>query len=147
MSLTVYDISDRELLMRLDELADAEGLCTSQELVDGLGIKDGSARLISSRLSWLKRFGALETAETYRESEETGNKYKVKAWRLSPDGETYTFTTFNAAKRRSVEGIDDANLVEAVGLIAARFTAVNATARNMMRRQWASSTGLGRQRR
>lgn len=147
MSLNLYDISDRELLMRLDELADNEGLCTSLELVEGLGIKDGSARLIASRLSWLKRFGALETAETYRTSEETGRQYKVKAWRISPTGETFMFSSFNAAKRRSVEGIDDANIVEAVAIIAARFTTVNMTARNLMRRQWLNSTQLGRGRR
>lgn len=151
MAFSLFDISDRELLYRLDELADNEGLCTTAELAQGFGLEEDEGRQLSPRLSWLKRFGALESEDTYRTrvSEKTGreSRYKVNAWRITVDGETYFFTNFNASKRRSVESIDEANIVEAVAIVAARYQATNSmVAKSMMRRQWVNSTGIGRPR-
>lgn len=144
MSFSLYDLSDRELLFRLNDIADNRGLATSEELADALGIKGVIPRNVAIRLSWLKRFGAVNNRDTYRVSEETGQRYKVKAWYLTSAGERLIFGQLTAAQKRSLENIDSESLVETMAVLSGRYRDVNPLGRTLLARQWRAGTGIGR---
>ena len=72
MSLTVFDFTDRELLLVIRDAADAEGVCTGDDLAEALGYGEKAAHRVTPRLSWMVRYGFLER--------------NGKGWRLTGDG-------------------------------------------------------------
>lgn len=146
MSFNLYDLSDRELLFRLDDIKDDKSLATSQEVADALGLKGVAARQVAIRLSWLKRFGAVNWRETLRVSEETGRKYKIKAWYLTPAGERMIFGHLDTKQKRNLEKIEDDSLIDVIQLLSGRYKGVNKMGRTLLNRQWRSGTGVGRRR-
>lgn len=56
-SLTLADLSDRDLLLALERVGDTEGWATSAEVAEDIGIDNPHpAQCVGSRLGWLKRF-------------------------------------------------------------------------------------------
>lgn len=140
MSLTLYDLNDRELLYRLDDVADADGGATSEEIARALGLTGVEARNVAQRLSWLRRYGAVEARQAERRDDD-GTLMKVKVWHLTDDGERFVFGHMNQRQRASFEKLDDAAMLDLTELMTERYQVLAAsTAGNLIRRQWQAGT-------
>jgi hypothetical protein len=60
VSLTVYDFTDRELILIIRDAADGDGVCTADDLAEALGYGEKAAHRVQPRLSWMTRYGMLE---------------------------------------------------------------------------------------
>jgi hypothetical protein len=59
--LKLESFSDRELMMLILDLRDADGTVTPEEIADRLDLDTPTpVRCVSSRLSWLRRYGILD---------------------------------------------------------------------------------------
>lgn len=126
MALTLEEFSDRELLFALEEHSDAEGLVSSLELAEGLGLSGlkHPRQNVAIRLSWLKRYGVV-----YRE-QETGR------WGLTPIGERIMHGSLRAAERRAVADLDEGRLYAIMTAISGSMLNAHDEAATMAARQW-----------
>ena len=61
MTLRNEDFTDRELLLLMMDVADADhdGVVTADDVAEALGYDEGSGYRVSPRLSWMTRYGFL----------------------------------------------------------------------------------------
>jgi len=80
------DRTDREMLIVIDRCADKEGVVSSQDVADALGIPalngKSPAGRVSTRLSWMARFGQLERLDP----KVWGRKSTEAIWMITSDG-------------------------------------------------------------
>ena len=132
-SLKLEDFSDRELLYALEEHADGDGLCSSQELAEGLGLGKASGlkhpnQNVAIRLSWLKRYGVV-----YRDEES-------KRWGLTPVGQRILHSKLKAAERRALEDLDPEKLLVVMKEIGATMLTAGDEAMTMATRDFRYTT-------
>jgi hypothetical protein len=140
VSLTLYDLNDRELLHRLNDVADSDGGATSTEISEALGLKGVEARNVSIRLSWMKRYGAVSSRDGERLNEE-GKKVKTKLWFLTSAGERFVFAHMRKQQREALEALDDATLADVTEIVTTRYQVMaGSTTGQLIRRQWLSGT-------
>src|SRR4051812_28872093 len=87
--LTIEDYSDREFLLVLADVADHDGWATSEDMAVRLDLANKATA--SSRLSWLKRWGAVEKEHERDENGvlryyADGKPRYTQRWRLTPAG-------------------------------------------------------------
>jgi hypothetical protein len=133
-SLTLFDYSDRELLLLIiDKQHDAEGgYVSTNDIAAAVGI-EGKRKLNSTgvRLSVLKRFGALE------KDPEPKNGTR---WRVTHKGEAIAKGKLRAAAQKQLDGLDEGALIEVTRILTDRYQRGDATASNMIRREWLRGT-------
>jgi len=145
-SLANAVLSDREVLLVLRDLSesDADGWVYAYDVGERLGVvEQHRRRAAAQRLSWLKRYGAVEREH---EADEHGNLLYVagdthrprwgQRWRLTPVGEDFATGKLRAAQERALESVTDANLALVAQAVAERARHSSATLANLVEREW-----------
>lgn len=141
--LTILDFSDREFLLLLDDVADEDGFADSLQLADRLDLaKRHSA---AQRLSWLARWGAVERehkrgpdgAILYHQD---GKARHTQRWGLTDFGRAVAYGKLKAGQQRSLEGLDDAQLIEVTRYLSQRTR--GGSFAHMARREWRYGHGI-----
>ena len=133
-SLTNDDISDRELLFIIDDLAleggEWRGWTRSEDIADRLGITAKFPnQAVGSRCSWLKRYGAV-----------TNPKTASGYWKPTPVGRGLMSGELSV---ELVQALDDLGGAEAILLaryVGKRQRVAPKTAGHMIRREWTRET-------
>ena len=77
-SLTLQEMNDREILARMNDIADGDGWTTSRLMAQALGLTDKNGpSCVGSRLAWLRRYDAVA---------KDGSKKTTTYWRLTERG-------------------------------------------------------------
>src|SRR3954470_12654056 len=93
--LTIEDFSDREfLLIVADVSSEEDGWADSEQVAQRMDLK--TRRLASSRLSWLRRYGAVEREHVRDETGDiryprNGKPMHTQRWRLTTAGEALAY--------------------------------------------------------
>jgi hypothetical protein len=142
--LRLGDLSDREILLVLDDVADDEGYANAHDIAAQLAmIGDHPNRSVSVRLSWLARYGAVERELLW---DEHGNPLFVgnsteqrrgQRWRMTPIGEALATGSLKRAQERALDELTDEQLLLATRVIAERArSSRNATSGKLAEREW-----------
>ena len=144
-SLSNAVLSDREVLLVLRDLADADGWAYAYDVGERLGVAEEHARrAAANRLSWMVRYGAVEREHLkdadgkarYVNDDPDRPKYGQR-WRLTDIGEAIAVGKLRVAQERAVADIGEAELVLMTRLVAERARgAHNATAAKLAEREW-----------
>lgn len=132
-SLTLADYSDRDILSSLVDVADDEGWACAQDVARQIGLDHPRPnQCVGSRLSWLRRYGALDTDRI---------EGRV-CWRLNSVGEAiYRGNKLSATQRRSIDGLSEAARIAAIDSIAASLPSSSRTGTHFARRAWTHRMG------
>lgn len=126
-SLRLVDFSDRELLFIVDDCLDSTGWTTVADVAKALDLDTPNPTLnVSSRFSWLKRYGALD-----REG---------KKWQLTPVGRALMSGQLNVTAERVLDGVKPDQLLALTRAIGRRYQQAGDTAATLMRREWVYSS-------
>lgn len=147
--LTLLDLSDRELLLVLRDVADAAtGYALAADIADRLDLGEEGRRSVSVRLSWLRRFGAVE-----REYERDLNGQLVmtggrdpkpktlQGWRLTDIGFAMATGKLKKTAERALEGLDDGAMLMAMRWVTQRVASSDPTAAKLFDREYRHGTG------
>lgn len=109
--LSLYDMSDPELLARVKDVSDQDGWVNTYDLGEALGFAEGDFTSVSIRMSWMKRYGVIEQdgkrvslTITMNGKEE---KRSFARWRLTDLGELAVNAKFSKPQQRLVEQLTD----------------------------------------
>lgn len=146
--LTLLDLSDRELLLVLRDVADAAtGYALAADIAERLDVGEDGRRSVSVRLSWLTRYGAVER-EYRRDSQGRleltpgGNPVKLQGWRLTDIGFQMATGTLKKSTQKVLDGIDDGAALLAMRWFTQRVVGSDATVSKLMDREYRH--GIGR---
>jgi hypothetical protein len=134
--LTLLDLSDRELLLVLRDVADAAtGYALAADIADRLDVGEDGRRSVSVRLSWLSRYGAVER-EFRRDAQ---GRLETTAAEVG-----FQMATGKLRKQteKALDGMDDGSMLMAVRWMTQRVTTSNATVSKLLDREYRH--GLGR---
>jgi hypothetical protein len=139
--LRLEDLSDRELLLVVDDMADADGYADAWEVGLRLGLEqDHARRIVTSRLSWLRRWGAVEREPADNVPKVRGEPRRPRRWMLTALGHDMATGRLRKAQQQALEGARDADLLALTGLLAQRQRHGGLTVRSLMRREWQYQT-------
>src|SRR3954471_3203401 len=96
LSLTIEDLSDREFLLVVRDLAGDDGWTDSDAIRERLDLT--RRQIASTRLSWLARWGAVEREYETDEHDrprvrKSGAFFYTQRWRLTEIGEALIYGT------------------------------------------------------
>lgn len=137
-SLTLLDFSDREFLLIVNDCADGDGWADSEHVAAQLDLKSRASA--SSRLSWLARWGAVEREHARDEKgilryTSTGKPVHTQRWRLTEAGAALAFGKLKAGQQKSLDKIDDTQLLEVTRWLSNRTRNGNVTTKLALR-EW-----------
>jgi hypothetical protein len=137
-SLTILDFSDREFLLVLVDVSDADGWADSEQVANQLDLK--GRRLASSRLSWLRRYGAVEREHARDENgslryHRDGRVMHTQRWRLTELGESLAYGKLRKADTRALEGMNAGQMLLAARMISER-TNDDTGMSKLVQREW-----------
>ena len=124
---TLYDFRDLDLMLKVEAEADPEGWVEVAAMADALGFGDDT-RPVSSRFSWMRRYGMLEYDE------------KTKMWRLTTGGQRVTHARLRAAHARTIEALPDEAMVEVMANVTTRYWRGDPLTAHMLRREFLYGT-------
>lgn len=137
-SLTLAVISDRDLLYTLEEVADAEGYATANDVAEKLNIDHPNpTQCVGSRFGWLKKFGAMEAEIKEGETH----------WRMNDLGESLIHPKKGMTKsfEEALATLSEANQIAVTehvsGLIAKNNRKSGRTTAHLSRRAWQHNMG------
>lgn len=144
--LTIEDYSDREFLLVLADVADHEGWATSADMAERLDLKEKASA--SSRLSWLRRFGAVEKEH---ERDEQGNLKHTPAgkpvytqrWRMTDAGKALAYGALKKGQESTLAKIGDDQLLMVTRWLSER-TRTDGTSAKLAQREWRYGHAKGR---
>jgi hypothetical protein len=124
-SLTLFDFSDRELLLIVAEQADKlDGFATTSEVADALGITgDHRMNSVGSRLAALRRFGAVEK----------DRNYSVSRWTVTPMGRLMASGKIKASAQKVLDGLGPESLLLVTRHLTTRARTAETPARLVQR--------------
>lgn len=144
-SLRLEDLSDREVLLVVRDVAELDGWAYAEDVGAQLGIvAEHRRRAAAVRLSWLSRFGAVEREHLVDAfgnlryiNDDRGRPKYGQRWRLTEVGEALADGKLRAAQQRSVDDADDAQLLLVARAVAERARhSGNATSAKLIEREW-----------
>jgi hypothetical protein len=127
--LTLLDLSDREVLLIVRDVADSNGYAYSWAVASQLDLRGETAsRQVSSRLSWLTRYGALERGEKRHvrrnpDAEPTPHR----GWRLTELGWMIATGKLSKTQERAFEAMKPGALLMATRFISRQIAQANGT--------------------
>jgi len=124
---TLYDFRDLDLMLKIEDEADAEGWLESAALADSLGFSD-DVRPIGIRLAWMRRYGMVELNE------------KDRAWRLTQGGLRVIEARLRAAQSSALDKLPDEALVEVMAHVTGRYHHGSPMVAHMLRREFLYGT-------
>lgn len=146
-SLTLLDLSDRELLLVMRDVSDGQGWCSAHDIADQLGLTmDQPHRSVAVRLSWLKRFGAVE-----REHERDPNTgvllYRgekpvyTQRWKMTETGLALATGKLNKTQRASLDKLQDGQMLMTMRWLSQRVVGSSPTVGKLMDREYRYGVG------
>jgi hypothetical protein len=141
-SLKLEDFSDRELLLIIHDVRDAEGWSTAKDVAERIDIEHPRPWVpVASRLGWLRRFGATEREFMW---DEFGNPmYTAKGeirytqrWRLTEAGLAVAHGNINSRQQEQLERFKDDQLLLVTRWLAERQRNGDGVAAALVRREW-----------
>jgi hypothetical protein len=144
--LTIDDYSDREFLLVLVDVADGDGWATSLDIADRLDLAHKA--IASSRLSWLRRWGAVEREH---ERDEAGNlRYHrdgramhTQRWRLTDAGRALAVGSLKKGQESTLAKIGDEQLLVVTRWLSERTRSTGVSAK-LAQREWRYGHAKGR---
>jgi hypothetical protein len=135
--LTIDDYSDREFLLVLADVADADGWAESHDIADRLDL--ARKAIASSRLSWLRRWGAVEREH---ERDDNGNlRYHrdgramhTQRWRLTDAGHALAVGSLRKGQESALAKIGDDQLLLVTRWLSERTRA--GVSAKLAQREW-----------
>jgi hypothetical protein len=124
---SLYDFRDLDLMLKLAETAGADGLASSVELAEAMGLGDNGT-LIASRCNWMARDGMLAFDKEHR------------GWRLSRGGERVVEAKLRAAAARAIDDVPEEQLVEVMAHVTTRYRLGDPMTAAMLRREFRYGT-------
>lgn len=136
--LRIDDYSDRELLLVLEDVADSDGWASADDVADRLDL--AKRAIASSRLSWLKRFGAVEREH---ERDEAGNlRYHrdgkamyTQRWRLTNAGRALAHGRLRKKDETALASMGDEQMLLVTRWLSQR-TLDDGTTAKLVQREW-----------
>lgn len=132
--LKLIDMPDRELLALINQEGDNDGWVFANHMVDVLGLprtnggeqKRHPTTMVSSRFSWMVRYGALES---------NGDKPEGTRWRLTDKGRLIVRNKLTATQLKSLEKMRPDQLLHITDYVSNVYQAVDDTGAHLVRRQ------------
>jgi hypothetical protein len=145
--LRLEDLSDREFLLIVADVADGDGWADSQEVATRLDLTE--RRIASTRLSWLARWGAVEREHERDESgnmryRRNGKPFYTQRWRLTDVGLDLATGRLRRSQQKALADARDGDLLALTQLLAERQRSGNTTVANLVRREWRYHTEYSR---
>jgi hypothetical protein len=125
-SLTLFDFSDRELLLIVDEQAQAadSGFATTVDIAEALGITgEHRFQCVGSRLSALKRFGAVEKDANSAQSK----------WAVTPMGKIMASGQIKNTAQKTLDTLGPEALILLTRFVTNRARVANTPAKLVQR--------------
>jgi hypothetical protein len=144
-SLTILDLSDREVLLVLRDVAEDDGWGYAEAVGLRLGIIEEHARRAAAvRLSWMVRYGAVEREHLVDAdgrlryiNDDVGRPKYGQRWRLTEIGEAFADGRLKRAQERAVEDASTAQLLLVAQAVAERARHLDsAPAAKLIEREW-----------
>ena len=128
------DLSDRELLHLINDVADEQGLVVAEDVATALDMRDGDQRAAHTRISWMKRLGYLERID----SRELGGKANGSPrYILTEEGRMLMKGKINATVQKALANADPGTELLLMREIGQRgFVDASQTTATAVRRQW-----------
>jgi DNA-binding transcriptional ArsR family regulator len=147
-SLKLLDLSDRELLLVLRDVADGEGYAAAADIAERLGLGgDHPHRSVSVRLSWLKRYGAVER-EHERDAKTGALLYRgtkpvyTQRWKMNDIGLAMATGTLTKTQESALDRLKDGQMLMTMRWLSQRVVASDPTVGKLMDREY--RYGIGR---
>jgi DNA-binding HxlR family transcriptional regulator len=135
--LRLQEMSDREVLLILRDCADADGYADVEDMGVQLGLDAKHAvRIVTSRLTWLKRWGAVEREPAESVPKVSGEPPRRRQWRMTPAGQALALGTVRKAQQKAMDGAREEDLLGLTRLLAERQRNGNMAVANLVRREW-----------
>jgi hypothetical protein len=137
--LRIEDFSDREfLLIVADVAAEEDGWADSEQVAQRMDLS--TRRLASSRLSWLRRYGAVEREHVRDEHgniryHRNGKPMHTQRWRLTTAGQMVAFGKLRKADETALGRLRDEQMLLVTRWLAER-TAGDGTVGKLVSREW-----------
>jgi hypothetical protein len=137
--LRIEDFSDREfLLIVADVAAEEDGWADSEQVAQRMDLS--TRRLASSRLSWLRRYGAVEREHVRDEAgniryHRNGKPMHTQRWRLTAAGQMVAFGKLRKADETALGRLRDEQMLLVTRWLAER-TAGDGTVGKLVSREW-----------
>lgn len=144
--LRLEDMSDREVLLIMLDLSDSEGYVEPMDVAERLDVRgEHPRRVITARLAWLKRWGAVEREH---ETDEHGNIVRKRSgeprttqrYRLTAIGWDMANGQLRAAQERTLAGMDDGQMLLVTQWLTRRARESGTTVATLVRREWTYRT-------
>jgi hypothetical protein len=145
--LTLLDLSDRELLLVLRDVADAStGYALAADIADRLDLGEEGRRSVSVRLSWLTRFGAVER-EFQRDAHgnvlttPSGVEKKLQGWKLTDVGFAMATGRLKKNTEKALDGLDDGAMLMTMRWLSQKVVDSDPTVGKLMDREYRHGVG------
>lgn len=132
MPLTLFDYSDRELLIKVYEVTQEHGgSAPSAEIAEALGLTEKErTSSVGSRMAAMRRFGLADRAPERTPAE----------WMLTSLGEAMAFGTARKAQLQAIENSKPEEVLLMIREMGKRQHSTPDAARHMIRREWVRSS-------
>jgi hypothetical protein len=145
--LTIDDFSDREFLLVLADVADPDGWALASDIADQLDLAHKA--IASSRLSWLRRWGAVEREHERDEHgvlryTADGKPRHTQRWKLTPEGHAVAFGALKKGQESTLAKIGDDQLLAVTRWLSERTRADGAVSARLSQREWRYGHAKGR---
>lgn len=136
--LRIEDFSDREFLLILVDVADEDGWADSEHIAQQMDLTE--RRIASSRLSWLRRYGAVEREH---EQDADGNiryfrdgrvRY-TQRWRLTELGRAVAYGRLRKGTETALDRVDEGGLLMVARWLSERSRGDMGAAK-LVQREW-----------
>jgi hypothetical protein len=141
--LRLADLSDREILLIMIDLAETDGWVLALDVADRLAMKgDHPHRMVASRLAWLRRYGAVERELLWDEHgnaiiNRAGEHKHGQRWRPTDVGRAIAQGALRKAQETALAGITDEQLVLVARHVAERARGASSeTSAKLVEREW-----------
>ena len=123
---TLYDFRDLDLMLKIEAEGNDEGWLDTENLARSLGFDEPLK--VTSRLSWMRRYGMLEFDDKHR------------LWRLTPGGHRVTQAKLRAGTASTIEQLPDEAMVEVMANIGSRYRLGEPMIGHLLRREFLYGT-------
>jgi hypothetical protein len=145
-SLTLLDLSDRELLLVMRDVADGQGWASAVDIADQLGLQtDKPHRSVAVRLSWLKRYGAVEREHERDDHGKLlyrGDKpVYTQRWKMTPIGLQLATGKLTKTQQNTLDRLQDGSMLMTMRWLSQRVVGSDPTVGKLMDREYRYGVG------
>jgi hypothetical protein len=137
--LTLLDLSDREFLLVVLDCEQEDGWTDSQDVANALDVERRAS--VSSRLSWLVRWGVVEREHERDENgnirvRRNGQPFYTQRWRLTGIGQDMATGRLRKSQENALASARDAEVLMLARSLAERQRQMPFAVGKLMAREW-----------